>query len=119
VPVRFGIFDCPHCCPDLIFQSLIIDPNLEDHYYPRSHEEANTRQSDFSPELLPYRDYRKFTALHYACIIQNPEMVALLLDHMADPTARTAHGLTPREYLYYVERFTGEKNLKIETALRG
>ncbi|KAG2172336.1 hypothetical protein INT43_004878 [Umbelopsis isabellina] len=94
------------------------DPNLEDHYYPKTHEEANTRQSDFSPELLPYRDYRKFTALHYACIIQNPEMVELLLDHMADPTARTAHGLTPREYLYYVERFTGEKNLKIETALR-
>lgn len=46
-------------------------------------------------------------------------MVQLLLDHMADPTARTAQGLTPREYLYYVERFTGEKNLKIESALRG
>ncbi|CAO3679138.1 unnamed protein product [Umbelopsis vinacea] len=94
------------------------DPNLEDHYYPRSHQEANVRQEDFSSELLPYRDYRKFTALHYACIIQNPDMVGLLLDHMADPTARTAQGLTPREYLYYVERFTGEKNLKIESALR-
>ncbi|CAO3671542.1 unnamed protein product [Umbelopsis ramanniana] len=94
------------------------DPNLEDHYYPKSHEEANVRQGDFSSELLPYRDYRKFTALHYACIIQNPEMVALLLDHLADPTARTSQGLTPREYLYYVERFTGEKNIKIESALR-
>jgi hypothetical protein len=46
-------------------------------------------------------------------------MVSLLLDHMADPTARTSQGLTPREYLYYVERFTGEKNMKIESALRG
>lgn len=46
-------------------------------------------------------------------------MVALLLDHLADPTARTSQGLTPREYLYYVERFTGEKNMKIESALRG
>jgi ATP-dependent Clp protease ATP-binding subunit ClpB len=103
----------------ILLITTLADPNLEDHYYPRSHQEANVRQEDFSSELLPYRDYRKFTALHYACIIQNPDMVGLLLDHMADPTARTAQGLTPREYLYYVERFTGEKNLKIESALRG
>ncbi|KAI7855043.1 P-loop containing nucleoside triphosphate hydrolase protein [Circinella umbellata] len=94
------------------------DPNLEDHYYPRSHQAANVRQIDFSEDLLPYRDYREYTALHYAVIICNPNVVKLLLDHMADPVVRNSHGLTPREYLYYVERFTGEQNIEIETMLR-
>lgn len=94
------------------------DPNLEDHYYPRSHQAAHVRQVDFSEELLPYRDYREYTALHYAVIICNPNIVKLLLDHMADPLVRNSHGLTPREYLYYVERFTGEQNIEIEKLLR-
>ncbi|KAI8369415.1 P-loop containing nucleoside triphosphate hydrolase protein [Radiomyces spectabilis] len=94
------------------------DPNLEDHYYPRSHQAANMRQTDFSEDLLPYRDYREYTALHYAMIICNPNIVKLLLDHMADPLTRNSHGLTPREYLYYVERFTGEHNIEIENMLR-
>ncbi|KAF7720848.1 hypothetical protein EC973_005907 [Apophysomyces ossiformis] len=94
------------------------DPNLEDHYYPRSHQAANIRQADFSEDLLPYRDYREYTALHYAVIICNPNVVKLLLDHMADPLVRNSHGLTPREYLYYVERFTGEQNIEIEELLR-
>ncbi|KAI8144658.1 P-loop containing nucleoside triphosphate hydrolase protein [Fennellomyces sp. T-0311] len=95
------------------------DPNLEDHYYPRSHQAANVRQIDFSEDLLPYRDYREYTALHYAVIICNPNVVKMLLDHMADPLVRNSHGLTPREYLYYVERFTGEQNIEIEGLLRG
>lgn len=43
----------------------------------------------------------------------------MLLDHMADPLVRNSHGLTPREYLYYVERFTGEQNTEIEKMLHG
>ncbi|KAI8640673.1 P-loop containing nucleoside triphosphate hydrolase protein [Parasitella parasitica] len=93
------------------------DPNLEDQYYPRSHQAANIRQVDFSEDLLPYRDYREYTALHYAVIICNPSIVKLLLDHFADPLVRNSHGLTPREYLYYVERFTGEQNTEIEEML--
>ncbi|CEJ03227.1 hypothetical protein RMCBS344292_17215 [Rhizopus microsporus] len=93
------------------------DPNLQDQYYPRSHQAANTRQVEFSEDLLPYRDYREYTALHYAVIICNPQIVKLLLDHMADPFARNSHGLTAREYLYYVERYTGEQNLEIEDML--
>ncbi|CAO3629785.1 unnamed protein product [Mucor hiemalis] len=93
------------------------DPNLEDQYYPRSHQAANIRQVDFSEDLLPYRDYREYTALHYAVIICNPNIVNMLLDHMADPLVRNSHGLTPREYLYYVERFTGEQNTEIEKML--
>lgn len=56
--------------------------------------------------------------MHYAVIICNPRIVKLLLDHMADPLARNSHGLTPREYLYYVERFTGEQNIEIDGLLR-
>lgn len=97
----------------------ILDPNLEDQYYPRSHQAANIRQVDFSEDLLPYRDYREYTALHYAVIICNPNIVNMLLDHMADPLVRNSHGLTPREYLYYVERFTGEQNTEIEKMLHG
>ena len=41
----------------------------------------------------------------------------MLLDHLADPLARNSNGLTPREYLYYVERFTGEQNTEIEELL--
>lgn len=93
------------------------DPNLEDQYYPRSHQAANVRQVDFSEDLLPYRDYREYTALHYAVIICNPNIVKLLLNHLADPLVRNSHGLTPREYLYYVERFTGEQNTEIEELL--
>ncbi|KAI8990078.1 P-loop containing nucleoside triphosphate hydrolase protein [Pilobolus umbonatus] len=93
------------------------DPNLPDQYYPRSHQAANVRQVDFSEDLLPYRDYRDYTALHYAVIICNPKIVELLLNHLADPLARNSHGLTPREYLYYVERFTGEQNTEIEGML--
>ncbi|KAI7906797.1 P-loop containing nucleoside triphosphate hydrolase protein [Cokeromyces recurvatus] len=93
------------------------DPNLQDQYYPRSHQAANIRQVDFSEDLLPYRDYREYTALHYAVIICNPNIVKLLLDHLADPLVRNSNGLTPREYLYYVERFTGEQNIKIEDLL--
>ncbi|KAI9471956.1 MAG: P-loop containing nucleoside triphosphate hydrolase protein [Benjaminiella poitrasii] len=93
------------------------DPNLQDQYYPRSHQAANIRQVDFSEELLPYRDYREYTALHYAVIICNPTIVKLLLDHFADPLVRNSNGLTPREYLYYVERFTGEQNVEIEDML--
>ncbi|KAI8882482.1 hypothetical protein K501DRAFT_221194 [Backusella circina FSU 941] len=94
------------------------DPNLVDQYYPRSHQAANTRQVDFSEDLLPYRDYRDYTALHYAVIICNPTIVKLLLEALADPLVRNSHGLTPREYLYYVERFTGEQNIEIEEMLR-
>ncbi|KAI8343047.1 P-loop containing nucleoside triphosphate hydrolase protein [Chlamydoabsidia padenii] len=95
------------------------DPNLEDHYYPRSHQAAHVRQADFSADLMPYRDYRDYTALHYAVIICNPTVVSLLLDHMADPLVRNSNGLTPREYLYHVERFTGEHNSEIDVMLRG
>lgn len=96
-----------------------IDPNLEDQYYPRSHQAANVRQVDFSEDLLPYRDYREYTALHYAVIICNPSIVKMLLNNLADPLVRNSHGLTPREYLYYVERFTGEQNTEIEKLLHG
>lgn len=43
----------------------------------------------------------------------------MLLNHLADPLVRNSHGLTPREYLYYVERFTGEQNTEIEKLLHG
>lgn len=68
---------------------------------------------------MPYRDYRDYTALHYAVIICNPTVVALILEHMADPLVRNSNGLTPREYLYHVERFTGEHNSEIDIMLRG
>ncbi|CAO3638696.1 unnamed protein product [Cunninghamella blakesleeana] len=94
------------------------DPNFEDHYYPRSHQAAHVRQADFSADLMPYRDYRNYTALHYAVIICNPAVVSLLLEHLADPLVINSNGLTPREYLYHVERFTGEHNVEIDTMLK-
>ncbi|ORX48554.1 hypothetical protein DM01DRAFT_324906 [Hesseltinella vesiculosa] len=94
------------------------DPNLEDRYYPRSHEAAAIRQEDFSEELMPYRDYRNYTALHYAVIICNHDIIAMLLDHLADPMVQNANGFTPREYMYQVERFTGIHHRDIDELLR-
>ncbi|KAI7865338.1 P-loop containing nucleoside triphosphate hydrolase protein [Spinellus fusiger] len=93
------------------------DPNAEDSYYPHSHKAVNIRKKEFSSELDPYRDYRDSTALHYAVILCNPVVIKLLLDHMANPLMRNERGLTPRDYLYYVQRFTGERNVDIEKLL--
>lgn len=112
-----GRYICVDHPLSLCIYTQFADPNLEDQYYPRSHQAASVRQVDFSEDLLPYRDYRDYTALHYAVIICNPTIVKMLLDHLADPLVRNSHGLTPREYLYYVERFTGEQNTEIEEML--
>ncbi|KAI8064482.1 P-loop containing nucleoside triphosphate hydrolase protein [Gongronella butleri] len=94
------------------------DPDLEDQYYPRTHQAAAIRQEDFSDELMPYRDYRDYTALHYAVIIGNANVVTMLLDHLANPLARNSNGFTPREYMYYVERFTGVHHHDIDELLK-
>ncbi|KAG0481249.1 hypothetical protein HPP92_011764 [Vanilla planifolia] len=39
------------------------------------------------------------TPLHVAAELVNPDMVAVLLDHHADPNARTVHGVTPLDIL--------------------
>ncbi|KAL0090942.1 caseinolytic peptidase B protein [Phycomyces blakesleeanus] len=94
------------------------DPNEVDQYIPRTNQEAALRQTDFSRELMPFRDYRDYTALHYAVIIGNPTVVQLLLANLADPLISNSSGLTPREYLYHVQRYTGEDNEEIEYMLR-
>lgn len=57
-----------------------------------------TRDEDFSSRLNNSATFHGFTALHYAVLIDDFEIVKLLLENGANPCLENDSGLKPVEY---------------------
>eukprot|EP00124_Ichthyophonus_hoferi_P003506 Ihof_evm1s307 gene=Ihof_evmTU1s307 len=85
------------------------DVNIEDHYslnepvgksgYYNMLDVIRTRMVEFSRRVHPQNSTKGFTALHYAALLDNLELVTLLLDNGANPLAKNSEGHTPIEYV--------------------
>ena len=53
---------------------------------------------------VDYADAFGKTALHYAVVCGNPEIVSLLLLHSANPLAEDKQGMTPLDYAFLFEQ---------------
>lgn len=56
------------------------------------------REDEFSEYLSSRASFRGFTALHYAVLSDNEELITLLLAHGADPTLENDRGHPPSSY---------------------
>jgi hypothetical protein len=56
------------------------------------------REHEFSDALSNRASFRGFTALHYAVIIDDIDVVKALLEGGADPTIKTAAGYLPVDF---------------------
>lgn len=56
------------------------------------------RLTEFSDYLNPHADFRGCTALHYAVLVDDKELVKILLAAGANPTVKNARGHTPEMY---------------------
>lgn len=71
-------------------------PNDPDNYIPRGRA-AFFRQTEFSTHVHPHVASEGMTALHYAALFGLDDIVAVLLEHGADPTLKTKGGHTPAD----------------------
>ena len=60
-------------------------------------EKLNVRKEQFPKHLSAKIDYRGATALFYAVLNDNSEMVKLLIDAGADPLVKLHQGISPIE----------------------
>lgn len=82
------------------------DPNAQDNFYSNRIMSPNltrteiqiVRDRDFSDLLNPRRDFRGYTALHYAVLNGSEKVVELLLQQGADPLIKNFGGLMPEAY---------------------
>jgi len=82
------------------------DPNAQDNYYASkltnpglSRTEIQIlREHEFSDMLNPRKDFRGYTALHYAVLNGNEKCVRLLLEKGADPLSKNFSGHLPEAY---------------------
>ena len=92
-----------------IIKSLLeagADPNAQDNYYASkltnpglSRTEIQIlREHEFSDILNPRKDFRGYTALHYAVLNGSEKCVRLLLDKGADPLNKNFSGHFPEAY---------------------
>jgi len=69
-----------------------------DRYFSKSDQERyDQRENDFPNQFNPQADFCGATALFYATLNNNPDMVELLLKHGADPLIKLRSGLHPLE----------------------
>ena len=66
---------------------------------------SNERRASFASDRFPYRALRGSTALHYACLLGDMEIVGALLRHGAKWTIPDSIGLLPE---YYVDISSGD-----------
>eukprot|EP00123_Amoebidium_parasiticum_P006192 comp17207_c0_seq1/m.16151 comp17207_c0_seq1/g.16151 ORF comp17207_c0_seq1/g.16151 comp17207_c0_seq1/m.16151 type:complete len:602 (-) comp17207_c0_seq1:225-2030(-) len=103
--------------------SLGADPNIEDTYsvtdavgkggYPHMIEVVRTRAMEFSRQIHPQNNTKGFTALHYAALLDNLELVQALLDHGANPLQKNADGHLPSDYVDEGETPNGSAILRL------
>lgn len=84
------------------------DPNLEDEFSTINQVSREkqihalhvhrSREEEFSSRLRANANCKGCTALHYAALIDNAEILQLLLDAGADPTAENQNGHKPEVY---------------------
>lgn len=67
--------------------------------------ESNERRASFASDRFPHRALRGSTALHYACLLGDMEIVGALLRHGAKWTIPDSIGLLPE---YYVDISSGD-----------
>ena len=56
--------------------------------------------SSFAPPTIPHRHVRKATPLHYACLVQDMEIVEMLLEAGADWHLEDSEGRIPEELIH-------------------
>uniref|UniRef100_A0A5K3EFZ8 ANK_REP_REGION domain-containing protein n=1 Tax=Mesocestoides corti TaxID=53468 RepID=A0A5K3EFZ8_MESCO len=71
------------------------------------------RLTEFSDYLNPSADFRGCTALHYAVLADDVELVRLLLAAGADPTVKNSRGHTPQMYSK-----SNDINIAIDAAMK-
>ena len=60
---------------------------------------SNKERASFASDRFPHRALRNSTALHYACLVGDMEIVRVLLGHGAKWTISDSIGLLPERYL--------------------
>jgi ATP-dependent Clp protease ATP-binding subunit ClpB len=66
---------------------------------------SNEQRSSFASDRFPHRALRLSTALHYACLVGDIEIVKVLLRHGAKWTISDSIGLLPE---YYIDVSSGD-----------
>lgn len=82
------------------------DPNVQDNYYSSRITQPGLtrteiqilREHEFSDLLNPRKDFRGYTALHYAVLNGTENVVQLLIESGADPLAKNFSGHLPEAY---------------------
>nr|CAB3231695.1 caseinolytic peptidase B protein homolog [Phallusia mammillata] len=80
------------------------DPNMGDNFCLKAQQNVSRmqgaliREEEFSDRLIPFSDFRGFTALHYAVLIDSKHVVEELVKHNADVSKKNHMGYSAVKY---------------------